>query len=473
MNIPRKRKRPLLTRIALWTLPALAVLLVAGFIVFRIWFDAYLKSDAFRHLIGGIASSQIKADGEFQPFSFADNAIYSDQFKARGTDQAQFSDLRAEQIRAQINLGGLWRHAWEIDEINIQRLALSLGHPVSTEPAPPQEQVPPESYAVPSMPKFKWLPDHVDLRKVIINETDLNWGENTPRAGAIKGAEFTITPDGDAWNILCESGTISQQGGPDLTIDQATLRYQRPTLFITDAALRYNADSNIDLSGEVDFGKDFEVQAKINSIPITPLLQPDWREKLKGKLNGTVKVSAPLPIAGGPRIEGNLSLAEGELEALPVLDEIATFTSTERFRRISLTRVTADFTRTDTMINVTNLVAESEGLIRVEGGFTVQNGLIDGTFQVGITPSSLQWIPAALQNKVFTVSHDGYLWTTMHLTGPVDHPGEDLTRRLSSALIDAGVDTAKGILNQLPGGSSIPDAPKKFIDDVLSPLIGK
>ena len=109
----------------------------------------------------------------------------------------------------------------------------------------------------------------------------------------------------------------------------------------------------------------------------------------------------------------------------------------------------------------------------MKGGFVVQNGLIDGTFDVGITPSSLQWLPAALQNKVFTASHDGYVWTTMRLTGPVDHPSEDLSRRLIAAAIDAGVDTAKGILNEIPGSDTIQAAPKKLIDDFLSPLINK
>ena len=57
---------------------------------------------------------------------------------------------------------------------------------------------------------------------------------------------------------------------------------------------------------------------------------------------------------------------------------------------------------------------------------------MDGTFQVGVTPGSLQWLPGS-QGKVFTASRDGYLWTSMRLTGPVDSPTEDLTPRLVAA----------------------------------------
>ena len=477
MNIPRKKKSPFRTRLLIWTLPALAVLLVVGFIAFRIWFNAYLKSDAFRALIGGITASQLKANGEFQPFSFADSAIYSDGFKAHGTAQAAFSDLTADQIRARINLGGLWRHAWEIDEISLQRLQVSMGHTTGAEPAAHPEQIPQESYAMPSLPSFKWLPDHVDLRKVIIQQAGVTWGANTPQAGSVSNATVTITPDGQAWKILCESGTISQTGGPDVTIDQANLRYQSPTLFITDAALRYSADSNIDVSGEVTFGKDCDVLAKLNGIPVAPFLRPDWRAKFKGNLSGDVRVRASLPLTSQPRVEGTLKLTQGSLEALPVLDEIATFTSTQRFRMLSLSKASAKFTSENGRVTVTDFIAESGGLIRMEGSFVVENGLIDGTFQVGITPSSLQWLPTAMQTRVFSAPHDGYVWTTMRLTGPVDHPNEDLSKRLVGAAGGAVIDTINGVIQQVPGGDSIPkeipDAPKQLINDFLAPLINK
>ena len=480
MNIRRKKPRSLFSRIAPWALLALVVIFVGGFIAFRIWFFGYLKSDAFRTLIGGLTSKQIKANGEYLPFSFNDSAIYSDGFKAGGGDAAWFNTLRADQLRAQINLGGLWRHAWQIDEITIQRLQVVAGHggmggsqTSTTDTTLPDEDVV-TANSSPS-PWAQWLPNRVDLRKVIIHDTDLKWGENTPGAGGINNAEFIVTPDDDAWVIRCDSGTLSQQGQPNLAISQADLRYQHSILYITNADLRYNADSSIDLSGQIDFGKDFNVQAKLNSVPVTPLLRPNWQAKLKGDLSGTVKVSATLPIPAGssPYAEGNLSLAHGEIEALPVLDEIATFTRTERFRRFSLSRVTANFTRSDSRLKVTNFIAESDGLIRVDGSFEIVNGQIDGTFQVGVTPSSLEWLPAAMQNQVFTASHDGYVWTTMHLTGPTDHPSEDLSSRLIAATPGAIIETAKGVIDNVPGASTVTGEGKKILDTVLSPLTGQ
>ena len=52
---------------------------------------------------------------------------------------------------------------------------------------------------------------------------------------------------------------------------------------------------------------------------------------------------------------------------------------------------------------------------------------IDGTLQVGVARSSLRWI-AVVGARVFDLpERDGYVWTTTHLHGPVQHPAEDLT----------------------------------------------
>ena len=143
---------------------------------------------------------------------------------------------------------------------------------------------------------------------------------------------------------------------------------------------------------------------------------------------------------------GSLHISQGELTALPILDEIATFTRTQQFRRLNLSHASGDFVHDDTQLRVTNFIAESDGLIRVEGAFTILNNIIDGTFQVGVTPGSLQWLPGS-QGKVFTESHGGYVWAPMHLTGPANKPTEDLSPRLIAAAQGAvieGVQNAAG-----------------------------
>jgi hypothetical protein len=104
-----------------------------------------------------------------------------------------------------------------------------------------------------------------------------------------------------------------------------------------------------------------------------------------------------------------------------------------------------------------NIVLESEGLLRLEGNCRIAQGRLDGRFQLGVTAASLQWLPGS-QARVFTVAHDGYFWTPVHVTGSVAHPHEDLTRRLLAAaageLLDKNgqqlLDTAKSLLDLIP-----------------------
>jgi hypothetical protein len=89
--------------------------------------------------------------------------------------------------------------------------------------------------------------------------------------------------------------------------------------------------------------------------------------------------------------------------------------------------------------------------------------MIDGTFQVGVTPASLQWLPGS-QERVFTQQRGGYVWTPMRVTGPARKPQEDLSPRLIAAAqraviegvestvrdtIKSGKDAAKGALDLL------------------------
>jgi hypothetical protein len=81
--------------------------------------------------------------------------------------------------------------------------------------------------------------------------------------------------------------------------------------------------------------------------------------------------------------------------------------------------------------------------MRVEGNFTLLGGQIDGTFDVGVTAASLQWLPGS-QSRVFTTARNGYYWAPMRLTGPVDHPNEDLTGKLAQAAAGQVIDTVGG-----------------------------
>jgi hypothetical protein len=105
----------------------------------------------------------------------------------------------------------------------------------------------------------------------------------------------------------------------------------------------------------------------------------------------------------------------------------------------------------------------------MKGNFSVVNDQIDGTFEVGITPGPLQWLPGS-QEKVFTMMRDGYAWTTMRVVGPVSGPREDLSSRLVAAAQGVVVEKVESVATQAVGGAV--DTMKKGATGVLDLLFG-
>ncbi|HEY4284947.1 MAG TPA: hypothetical protein VGM62_17930 [Chthoniobacterales bacterium] len=430
--------------------PIIAMLLVTvviGIIIARIAIPFYLRSERFRQQVSGAVSRQLKAEGEFMPFHVADGTLFSDGFAARSDGAAFFSTLKADQIRAAVNWRSLLHRSVQIEDVSIEQLDIRFADrsPNST-PRAGMTDVKDEGRS------SGWK---VSVDKASVGRSSWRWGNDQTTAGSIADSAFTMTPDGNAWVIAATGGKVSQIGWPDLSIDSAQLRYTPAALFVNEAVLRSDT-GRIRITGEVDYSKAANLEATIEDLPVAPLLTPDWRFRLKGKLTGSVRAIAPF--SGEPvHIDGRLGLTEGQLETLPVLDQIATFTRTERFKRVNLSKASVSFNRDGKILTAKDLLLESEGLMRVEGAFTVVDGNIDGIFQVGVTAASLQWLPGS-QARVFTIAHGGYNWTTVRVTGPAAHPKEDLTARLITAAAgeilqntqDTILDTARGLLDQLP-----------------------
>ena len=422
-----------------YSLVALFVLLLVVAIAVPIGFNSYLHSEGFRLKIGEAAGKALKAEAEFQQPRLAGSTAYTDGFKAHGLPGSAFRELNAEQIRADFNWHGLLHRKWQIDEIAVEKLEVDLADHDQARPraTPPPATTPAPAPHAPEGPKWQ-----LDLRKATVRDSSWRWGGASLPAGEVSQAALSVTPSGESWLIAVDGGKLRQTGWPEIGIESAHLRYRDDMLFITESRLQ-QGNGFAKVTGEIDLKKRLDVQLGVEGLEVTPLLKGDWRARLKGKMYGEAAVRAGLGEDKGPvSISGSARLTGGQLTALPVLDEIATFTQTQRFRTLALSTATLDFTQEGDRFTARHIVAETEGLIRVEGDFTLAAGQIDGTFQVGVTAASLQWLPGS-QARVFTVARNGYYWAPLRLTGPVESPTEDLTPRLVQAAAGQVIDTVQ------------------------------
>ncbi|MBV9658744.1 MAG: DUF748 domain-containing protein [Verrucomicrobia bacterium] len=451
-------------RRVLAAVPILLVLGVVAAFALRYWVEGFLRSDDFRRLLDRRASEALRAEGHFAPLHREGAGIFSASFDA-ASGVGPLRKLTAEPIRAELNLRALLRRAWRVDEINLERVSVVLGDDAfsnlprpdfqsKTDAASRPSPRPPESHGLTAL-----LPSRFELGQVRVDQFALAWNPARPEeAGALRDAALLAHPSGSsefnadlhAWEIDGRGGKFTQARFPAVTLDTFHLKTTATEIFITRADGRLDGGGTVALSGSqrLDGDRALDLRITLADTPVTPFLPDDWRARLHGQLRADVRIQGPADRPEQLRTSGHAELRDGRLEALPFLAELAVLTATARYRQAPLQTGRADFAWSAGRLTVTNLQVGSDGLLRIEGGFTVVNGQIDGTLQVGVARNSAggglnRWLTGAAARVFDQPEHDGFAWTTMRVSGPANAPREDLSTRLLAAARDETVDKVR------------------------------
>ena len=167
----------------------------------------------------------------------------------------------------------------------------------------------------------------------------------------------------------------------------------------------------------------------MRGIKCDELLSADWSKRLTGDVASSFIIEHR---STGPLATGTLTLKNGVLTALPMLDSLAAYADTRRFRVLNLSDARADWRWQQGEISLTNLVLSSESLVRLEGQLTIRGRSLDGLLRLGLATGTLAAIPGA-ETVVFLPGERGMLWSPLHISGTLDDPEEDLTKRLMDA----------------------------------------
>ena len=443
-------------KILAWTGGVLVVLLFAGFMGVKSWVNSYLRSPEFRKQIAARTSEHLQAEVEISPIRFDTTEFSCAGLTGEGGRDGKFSDIRVEDIHGEFRLPSVWRmlfgdKKFRVESVDVQRVVVNF-----FEKRLPIKQKPP-----------KKEDKMTEIGGINVRELVVAW-----EGGSVTGLAATGTPVEGGWKITADNdkGRAKQQGLPDMDIIALRVVHKEPVLYVQEAKLRTEG-GEITVNGEVTEKDKVDLQFKASGVNVTPLLPDDWRARLHGRVkgDGRIKISLADGTSSAPEVSGHAELQQAVLEALPILDTIAKYTKTDRFRSLRLNQVRGDFTYDANGLHVKDLVVESEPLIKVKGSFSVVNGQIDGTFKLGITPAPLQFLPGA-QDKVFDAPLDGYAWTPLRITGPVKSPREDLSARLYAAAENAIVQKVESTATQAVGGAV--DTAKKGVDGVLGLLFG-
>jgi len=405
-------------------LVSLVLGLGAAYTVLRI----YLHSDGFRGFLSDQAGKTTGVTGEFAPFHWQGLAVDTDSFEAKGGGPV--TRVRADGLHTEVGFGGVRRGVWEIRGSCLRRLEVSI------DARKHADETPPPPLARNALEKVKpagWFPSKaevqgIDVRELVVKAI-LDQGLATASGINVHAEQAGAK---DAYRAEIEGGTVSLPFGmvPILRLDHAQLRYQNGQVFLTDATVAAWDSGRIQGTGEWDMkSRQFSIEGEAAGVKCENVLNADWAKRLTGEVTSGFALDNR---QGDPLASGKLTVKNGTLTALPMLDALAAYAYTRRFRVLTLSEAHTEWRWRNGEVALTNLLLASEGLMRLEGGMIIRGKNMDGLFRLGLAPGTLARIPGA-ETDVFAPGEHGLLWTTLRITGTLDDPKEDLSDRLIAA----------------------------------------
>lgn len=406
----------------------LGAILIIGLGVGYLGLRAYLQSDGFRKFLSAQVSGVAKVDGNFSLFRWDGLAVETAGFDATG--EGLIAGIQADEIATEIGFGAITRGVWEIKSTRITRLDLALNVNKADEPPPIEPMIKKKAVA---KKQPSWVPDEVELESLEIGELALSG--MTP-SGPMKagGMSVHVVPIAGkkAYKGEISGGFVNLpwEFVPQLHINQVRGLFRDGSAFVTRADVSAWSEGRISALGEWNFRESvYTFEGDADGIKCDELLNENWARRLTGDVSSSFTVDN----SGGKMVmAGDLVIRNGTMTALPMLDALAAYADTRRFRLLQLNDARTKWRYSDGDVVFTDFVMGSEGLIRLEGGFSIKGEALDGRFRLGIVPGVLTNIPGA-ETDVFQPGELGLLWTDLHVTGTLEDPEEDLTPRLIEA----------------------------------------
>lgn len=420
------------------TAGALLALAVAAMVAGSIWVGSYIRSETFRDLVAKATGDAFDATAGFETLRWTGSSVYTESAKLEGKTGAALGKMEARQLRAEVNWRAAFSGAWRVDEISVSRLNGEWAPAAKTSraagPPPTRGAASPEGLAA-------LLPRRFELGVLKVGAASLAFG-----AVALTDTTLSVKPDGAGWLFQGTGGELKLPWPPVLAISSFRAREQGGDYYLTEGNFRLGENGKVSASGESTGGG--KLQLTWEGVKTADVLSGDWRKRLDGTLSGDARITFP------NRATGSFLLKDGRLEGVPMLAMVADFTGNPAFKRMPLQAISGDFTCDNGQIKIKNYSAESKGLFRLEGVVTIgPAGELDGNFQIGVTPQTLQWLPGS-RERVFAISRSGYVWTDLKVGGTLGHPTENLSPRLAAAMGNAVIEQGTGLIKDAPAAAA-------------------
>ena len=195
--------------------------------------------------------------------------------------------------------------------------------------------------------------------------------------------------------------------------------------------------------------------------------------EIPARMSGEFVLQEILP--GGPVGQGQVRLVDARLEPGPgsetILGLLGALTGEPRLRGCPLTTAQAKWSMQPGVYDVSQILAEAPGLLRVVGQVRITGQNLSGQLLLGLERNLGSKVNALTGGECFRKEEDGYLYETINLSGTLDNPQNDLKAKLTSAIARTAVRTGAQILEKAAGSQGGGDA-AKAAGQLLNSLFG-
>jgi len=376
------------------------VFVLFSFFIF-LFLNNYLKSERFKISLENRINDELKVSSNFGEFRWQGTAVDTDQLRADGYKDALFSKLRADGIRARVNIGAVKRRAWEVVGLDINRINILID--------PKRLEESNENQVNEARPKGKgilnyFLPNKLEVNQVRVGELNFNYLDDRLN---LEGRKLSLSSvpvsSSDYYKVKIIGGDLWPRGFEKLKLIDAELRVSPQNLIIDRSDLRFYENSSLSFSGNVEFNSgvnEWDIRTNIREVPASEILAEDWIKRLKGNIDVDLTLSGT---KDDQKITGKANLRDGSIEAMPILDRIDAILGSSKFRKLSFNDFTLSFENLDGQSwDIFNVYILTSGTACLSGNFNYRDGKVDsGSYMIGVTPETIKWVPL-LKKEIIT-----------------------------------------------------------------------
>ena len=455
------KKKIKLLKVSLFTILCSFIFGVLFLFVIFIFTSSYLKSGKFKRFIETKISQNLNIEGEFDKFNWSGPSLNSNEFSAKGYADNPLSKIRANGIRANINLGAIKNKTWEVSSVDINQLNFLVNESDKKFSNPHKNRVNEFHQKESNWFKKLFFPNKLIFKSFRVNNINFDFN-NYPLTILGRGISLNAEESAvlNSYKIKAFNGGVWIDDFPKLLLKEGHFRNVGNKIIMDSFDFNLFDESRARLFGEIIASKSpsLDIECKLSDLPADKILPEDWIKKLKGLINIDININGSVD---NPIIQGSAQLINGSLEALPILERIDEFLGTSKFRRLALNEFNITYSvGKSRSVNIDQFYSLTHGTVCLTGIFSYKNQKIDsGKYMIGITPETLKWLTLSKKeildnvftfnkndafNKVFDLSNendklkippDGFKWAVCQVD--TDRP-DPFTSDIRKQIINSG-----------------------------------